>query len=157
MNSFYTNRLKKSTPNQSKARFRASPLNHCLIKAGLIFVFLFFCPPGVSAAAPNDQWYMLQEKVWNQIKAPQAWNYSTGTDRVTVAVIDTGVDIANPDLSPNIWLNSDEIADNGIDDDNNGYVDDMHGWNFVGKNNDVVPRGDSGGGRQQSETGKGLN
>lgn len=52
--------------------------------------------------------------------------------KVVVAVIDSGVDIEHEDLSANIWINEDEIAGNGIDDDNNGYVDDIHGWNFIG-------------------------
>lgn len=51
---------------------------------------------------------------------------------VTVAVIDTGVDIHHEDLKDFIWTNEDEIPNNGIDDDNNGYVDDIHGWNFIG-------------------------
>lgn len=87
---------------------------------------------------PNDpdwgeQWYL------RQIGAPQAWVTSTGTRNVTVAVIDGGVDIGHPDLRENIWINSHEQAGNGIDDDGNGFVDDLHGWNFVTKNPDVRP------------------
>jgi subtilisin family serine protease len=51
---------------------------------------------------------------------------------VTVAVIDSGIDIEHEDLDGMIWTNEDEVANNGKDDDNNGYVDDMHGWNFLG-------------------------
>jgi cell wall-associated protease len=51
---------------------------------------------------------------------------------VIVAVIDSGVDIEHEDLKDNLWINSDEIAGNGTDDDKNGYVDDVHGWNFIG-------------------------
>lgn len=51
---------------------------------------------------------------------------------VTVAVIDSGIDIEHEDLKDNIWVNEDEIPDNGIDDDQNGYVDDVYGWNFIG-------------------------
>ncbi|PLX21697.1 MAG: peptidase S8, partial [Marinilabiliales bacterium] len=51
---------------------------------------------------------------------------------VVVAVIDGGMDIYHEDLKDNIWVNEDEIPDNGIDDDNNGYIDDVHGWNFIG-------------------------
>jgi cell wall-associated protease len=54
---------------------------------------------------------------------------------VVVAVIDSGVDVEHEDLEGKIWLNSDEIAGNGIDDDNNGYIDDIHGWNFLGNAN----------------------
>ncbi|HET7179417.1 MAG TPA: peptidase S8, partial [Chryseosolibacter sp.] len=51
---------------------------------------------------------------------------------VIVAIIDSGVDIEHEDLRDNIWTNEDEIPGNGIDDDKNGYVDDIHGWNFIG-------------------------
>jgi subtilisin family serine protease len=52
--------------------------------------------------------------------------------KVIVGIIDSGVDIEHPDLAAAVWTNSKEIAGNGIDDDNNGYIDDMHGWNFLG-------------------------
>ena len=52
--------------------------------------------------------------------------------KVIVAVIDSGIDIDHEDLDDNIWVNTDEKPGNGIDDDNNGYVDDVHGWNFLG-------------------------
>jgi subtilisin family serine protease len=52
--------------------------------------------------------------------------------KIVVAVIDGGVDIHHPELAGKIWINSDEIAGNGVDDDNNGYVDDVNGWNFIG-------------------------
>ena len=51
---------------------------------------------------------------------------------IVAAVIDSGVDTEHEDLVGNIWVNEDEIPDNGIDDDKNGYVDDIHGWNFLG-------------------------
>ena len=54
---------------------------------------------------------------------------------VIVAIIDSGVDIEHPYLSPYIWNNSDEIPNNKIDDDNNGYIDDVNGWNFLGESN----------------------
>lgn len=64
------------------------------------------------------------------IDAREAWATTTGDPEVIVAVIDTGVDISHPDLAGNIWRNPGEIAGNGIDDDRNGYVDDVHGWDF---------------------------
>lgn len=67
------------------------------------------------------------------IDAPEAWAYLDGkvVEEVVVAVIDTGVDTRHPDLQGKMWINSGEIAGNGKDDDSNGYVDDVHGWNFA--------------------------
>ncbi|HEY9625122.1 MAG TPA: S8 family peptidase [Crinalium sp.] len=71
------------------------------------------------------------------IKAPEAWAQGFTGQGVTVAVLDTGVDYRHVDLKDNIWTNPGEIPGNGIDDDRNGYVDDVNGWNFAdGGNND---------------------
>ena len=84
-----------------------------------------------------------------QIKLDKAYQWrednghqAGGESSVVVAVIDTGIDYNHIDLKQNIWINKGEIPHNGIDDDGNGYVDDVYGWNFVGNNND--PMDDNG-------------
>ena len=68
------------------------------------------------------------------IDAPEAWAVNSNCRQagLKIAVIDSGVDTGHPDLAPNLWVNPDEIPGNNIDDDGNGYVDDIHGWNFIG-------------------------
>jgi len=72
------------------------------------------------------------------IDAPEAWDLYTGSADVVIAVVDTGVDYTHPDLAQNIWINTDEIAGNGIDDDGNGYIDDIRGWDFRNKDNNPM-------------------
>lgn len=74
-------------------------------------------------------------KIDADIDAPEAWDIQTGTD-IIVGVIDTGVDYTHPDLVDNMWANPGEIPNNGVDDDNNGYIDDYYGWDFYNNDND---------------------
>jgi hypothetical protein len=84
----------------------------------------------------------------DMVNAPEAWARGYTGQGVTVAVIDSGVDISHQDLSNNIWGNTGEIASNGIDDDGNGYTDDVYGWNFgIGQNNNNVLPGTSSSGQ----------
>ena len=77
----------------------------------------------------SDQWG------WDIIQAPAAWDLETGDPSIVVNVIDTGIDTDHPDLAGNIWTNALEAGGSpGVDDDGNGYVDDIHGWNAI-KNN----------------------
>ena len=71
------------------------------------------------------------------IDAPEAWAIHTGSDQMLAAIIDTGCYAFHPDLEPNIWVNPDEIPGNGIDDDGNGYIDDIWGWDFYHSDNSV--------------------
>lgn len=79
-----------------------------------------------TAPPPKDLWGV------KAIKAEQFWPIAQGQG-VVVAVSDTGVDFRHPSLAPNAWVNPGEIPGNGIDDDNNGFIDDVHGWDFVRK------------------------
>jgi len=100
------------------------------------------------SALPNDPRF---EDLWGMnntgqtggtpdadIDAPRAWDTQTGSDAVIVAVIDTGVDYNHPDLVDNIWTNPGEVAGNGIDDDGNGFVDDIHGFDFFNLDSDPM-------------------
>jgi len=88
--------------------------------------------------APNDP--RLKE-LWGltAIDAPGAWASTVGDRRVTVAVVDDGVALTHPDLAPNLWINPSEIAANGRDDDGDGYVDDVNGYDFVANRGDPSP------------------
>ena len=89
-----------------------------------------FIQPESSKETPQGMWGL------QAIQAESAWSESQG-DGVIVGISDTGVDSKHPDLVDSMWTNSKEIPGNGIDDDHNGFVDDVHGWNFVDNNNDV--------------------
>jgi subtilisin family serine protease len=84
------------------------------------------------------------------IDAPEAWDLNTGESDVVVGVIDTGVDYNHPDLAANIWTNPGEVAGDGIDNDNNGYIDDIHGYDF--SDGDSDPFDDDGHGTHVSGT-----
>lgn len=74
----------------------------------------------------------------NSIYAPEAWNAGITGEGVVVAVIDSGVDRQHSDLVGQTWVNTDEIAGDGIDNDRNGFVDDVHGWDFAADDNDPM-------------------
>jgi len=71
------------------------------------------------------------------INAPQAWDLTTGSPNVIIGVVDTGIAYDHPDLAPNMWINTGEIPHDGLDNDGNGFVDDVNGYDFV--NNDPEP------------------
>jgi len=85
---------------------------------------------------PDDPLYPGQ---WGlvRVNAPAAWDVVTGTTDVVIAVVDSGLDTGHADLAGQLWTNPGEIAGNGVDDDNDGYVDDVHGWNLVDDDADL--------------------
>jgi subtilisin family serine protease len=88
---------------------------------------------------PNDLGANLYNKAWYhyKIRSPQAWDITKGDSAIVVAVVDDEIDINHIDLKDNIWTNPNEIPNNGIDDDGNGYIDDIHGWDVSDNDNAV--------------------
>ena len=96
-------------------------------------------------AVPNDQNFNVEWGLDNtgqpingypsggadiDVNAPEAWDHATGSDEIVIADLDEGFDPNHPDLSPNVWVNPREIAGNNVDDDANGLIDDVNGWDF---------------------------
>ena len=100
---------------------------------------------GYYALSNVDENEVLSRKNYNgilansDIRAPEAWRSKYSASEIIVAVVDQGVEIAHPDLANNIWINRDEISGNEDDDDENGYDDDIYGWNFGSNSNNPSP------------------
>ncbi len=102
-----------------------------------------------SGVMPDDMYFPNQWHLNNtgqsggtpnaDINAPKAWEITTGDPNIVIAVLDEGVDITHPDLVNNIYTNPNEIPNNGIDDDKNGKIDDVHGWDFIDNDNNLQP------------------
>lgn len=84
---------------------------------------------------PNDPYFLSRQWYLGKVEIPLAWDITQGDTNIVIGIVDTGIDLDHPDLSANIWRNWREIPNNGIDDDQNGYVDDFIGWDFGGKDN----------------------
>lgn len=98
-----------------------------------LFPGVVYAEPAYSMTSldvPTDALFERQSYL-EKVHAPEAWAIETGSAEIIVAVLDTGVDIAHPDLTGRFWTNQREVADNAIDDDNNNCVDDRHGCAFV--------------------------
>jgi subtilisin family serine protease len=101
----------------------------------------------IDSNIPNDEYF---DYLWGldntgqtggpsdiDINAPEAWDITTGSSTILVGVIDTGIDYNHPDLIPNIWINPGEVPD-GLDNDGNGYIDDIHGINAIASSGDPM-------------------
>lgn len=98
-------------------------------------MLLFTFQLSAQMAVPQNWWNLDRgEDSYPGVSSDRAHAYLKGkaNQKVVVAVIDSGIDIEHEDLADIIWTNEDEIPNNGRDDDNNGYIDDVHGWNFIG-------------------------
>jgi len=100
-------------------------------------------------AVPNDSFYGSQWPLKNStslgdggISTESAWDTTTGNQNIVVGVIDSGIDIDHRDLKDNIFTNTSEIANNNVDDDNNGFVDDVNGWDFIHHDRTVFDNAD---------------
>ena len=92
----------------------------------------------------GSQWHLLNTgqsfgALDLDIRAPEAWKINAESPKIKVAVIDGAFDTAHPDLIDNLWINANEVPLNGIDDDGNGYIDDINGWNFGEQSDQLLP------------------
>ena len=116
------------------------PGDGSLISNSLAFRILPIPVPGLPVVSwPGEGLVTLYQQPvsWGltRISAPQAWAVSSGDNDIVVAVIDSGIDSSIPQLQDSMWRNPGEIANNGIDDDRNGFIDDIHGWDFRDNDN----------------------
>ncbi|MBI4779057.1 S8 family serine peptidase [Candidatus Falkowbacteria bacterium] len=86
----------------------------------------------------SNQWYL------KKIKAVEAWDGARESPDTVIAILDSGVQISHPDLASNVWFNKKEVAGNNIDDDKNGFIDDINGWDFVNSVSDPAPKFNAG-------------
>jgi subtilisin family serine protease len=139
-------------PNTSLVRLQQGDSAQAAIDAFELDPDVLYAEPNYryhTSLVPNDPGF---PDTWglSVISAPAAWDATTGSTAVTVAVVDTGIDAAHPDLAPNLWANPGEVA-NGADDDANGKIDDLHGWDFVPPG-DADPDDDNGHGTHVAGT-----
>ncbi|MBK8824489.1 MAG: S8 family serine peptidase [Anaerolineales bacterium] len=99
-----------------------------------------YVPSSIYSTTPltiNDPLYAEQ---WGltKINIEGGWSSTVGSPTVSIAIVDSGIDLTHVDLAGNLWINPGEIANNGLDDDSNGFIDDVNGWNFVSGNKDIA-------------------
>lgn len=130
----YSGLMRVQVPRGREAEIAAAMQQHPAVNIAQLNYILS------TAGTPNDPGFGQQWGLNNtgqtggapnaDINAPEAWDIYTGSSTSTIAVVDTGVDLDHVDLQANIWTNSAEIPNNGLDDDGNGYIDDVTGWDF---------------------------
>lgn len=86
-----------------------------------------------NSSSSTGQWHL------HKIQAPDAWDITTGSTNITIAIVDDAIKINHPDLAPNVWVNPGEIPGNGIDDDGNGYIDDVNGFDVANNTSSPLP------------------
>lgn len=120
---------------ESEARFKSKLMMDPAVE--------FVEPDGMMypALVPDDPEYPKQYHL-PLVRAPEAWDATTGSPNVVIAIVDTGVDLDHPDLAGKIFTNTGEVPGNGLDDDGNGFIDDVHGWDFQNDTNDPNPSPD---------------
>jgi thermitase len=128
------NLIQISLPNNMHSMFVAEKIANLQARADVEYVTPTFKLH--TMGLPNDPSLSQQWSV-DKVNASAAWDINVGSRSVTVAVIDTGVNHSHEDLNANMWKNPGEVAGNGIDDDNNGFVDDVYGYDF--KDSDADP------------------
>ena len=129
--------------NTYEVRFDPSKNAHALInslKANPIIDYVEQVPIERQCADPNDPKYT-DGTLWfmSSIGAPQAWNMANGSANIVIAVVDDAVKTNHEDIASNLWVNTDEIANNGIDDDADGYIDNINGWDTADGDNNPNP------------------
>ena len=108
-----------------------------MFKKLIVLILLFYPITSLAVLIPNDPLFYRQDYL-KKVNAQKAWDFSDGSG-VVIAFLDSRIDINHPDLIQNIWTNIDEVPGDGIDNDSNGFIDDIHGWDFVSGGNNPNP------------------
>ncbi len=161
---YHVSAVEKVFPNAVGTMLDNIYLLHVPLRSDILSIVQEYamCPDVIYAEAnsicypchiPNDanfsiQWYLHNtgQVIWGNITgipdadidAPEVWDMWIGSPEVAIAIIDSGIDYTHPDLASKVWNNTDEISGNGIDDDHNGYIDDIRGWDFYYNDSNVT-------------------